>query len=110
MMGISSCFIGSLEDRTQALLEQFMESRRLDPDYNSRQDEDQESLRNLIKQTLRASVEIQGGYHEGGDGNKWLVPVLTALTIAFILGEPVLTICCRRLPRDSRPGSRPKRA
>jgi len=39
MMGIPM-FHGSLEDRTQALLEQFMESRRLDPDYNSRQDED----------------------------------------------------------------------
>jgi len=100
MMGISSCFIGSLEDRTQALLEQFMESRRLDPDYNSRQDEDQESLRNLIKQTLRASVEIQGGYHEGGDGNKWLVPVLTALTIAFILGGIALTVTVSALKQE----------
>jgi len=45
----------------QALLEQFMESRRLDPDYNSRQTRTRESAQ-LDQADLRASVEIQGGY------------------------------------------------
>jgi len=92
MIGASTCSIGSLEDRTEALLDQLMENRRLDPDYNPRQDEDQESLRNLIKQTLRASVEIQGGYHEGGGDSwgKWIIPGLVTLMVMGIGGAIVM--------------------
>jgi hypothetical protein len=83
-------------------VDQILESRRLDPDYNPRQEEDEKSLRDLIKQTLRASVEIQGGYHEGGSGteSKWLIPVLVSLTVAFILGGVALTVTVSALSQE----------
>lgn len=77
------CSIG-LMDRTTLMLERMMENRQPDrgpEDY----DADAASLRDLIKQTVRASVEIQGGYHEGG-GGAWKDKALITLGLAFIVG------------------------
>jgi hypothetical protein len=79
----------SIGDRTEAILERMMENRRPpSPDYDARGEEDRESLKDLIKQTLRASVEIQGGYHEDGGNqwSKWLVPGIVTLIVMGIGG------------------------
>lgn len=90
-----------LLDRTRLMLDRILETRQPDrgpPDY----DADTQSLRDLIKQTVRASVEIQGGYHEGGggEGNKALMPVLVALTVSFILGGIGLTVTVFQLKQE----------
>jgi hypothetical protein len=80
---------GDLWARSEALVDQILESRRLDPDFNPRQDEDEKSLKDLIRQTLRASVEIQGGYHEGGAGDpvlKWILGILATLVASSVIG------------------------
>lgn len=89
-----------LADRTRLILDQILENRSdrgPNPDFA----DDVDSLRDLIKKTVRASVEIQGGYHEGGGGeSKWLIPVLVALTISFILGGVGLTVTVFSLKQE----------
>ncbi len=68
-----------------------MESRSArgpNPDYA----EDVESLRDLIKKTVRASVEIQGDYHEGGKDpwSKWIIPGMVTLMVMGIGGTVIM--------------------
>jgi hypothetical protein len=50
--------------------------------------EDRESLRDLVKKTVRATVEIQGDYHEGGNGSSpsWRNWVMGMLGTLIVLG------------------------
>lgn len=50
--------------------------------------EDRESLRDLVRKTVRATVEIQGGYQEGGNGSSpsWRNWVMGMLGTLIVLG------------------------
>lgn len=53
--------------------------------------EDQEHLRDLVRKTVRATVEIQGGYHESGNGSSpswrnWVMTMLGTLVVIGITG------------------------
>ncbi len=63
------------------MLDQFLQNRGPSPDFA----EDVESLRDLIRKTVRASVEIQGGYHEGG-GNQWSKLIVPGLVTLIVMG------------------------
>lgn len=49
---------------------------------------DKESLRELVRSTVRATVEIQGGYQEGGNGSspQWRNWVMTMLGTLIVIG------------------------
>ena len=49
---------------------------------------DKESLRELVRNTVRATVEIQGGYQEGGNGSspQWRNWVMTMLGTLIVIG------------------------
>ncbi len=82
----------SIGDRTEAILDRMMENRRPSPDYDVRGEEDRESLKDLIKQTLRASVEIHGGYNEGGGGS-WkdkIIWVMGSLAVSGVIGAVLM--------------------
>lgn len=86
---MSACL--STGDPIKTMLARILENRSdrgPNPDYA----EDVESLRDLIKKTVRASVEIQGDYHEGGSGSwgKWMLTVLGGLTVLGVVGAIVM--------------------
>lgn len=87
------CFVG-LRDRTRALLDQILEAR--EPSRGPRDfpepKTDRERLEDLIRKTVRASVEITGGYHEGGQDPwvKWIIPGLVTLIVMGIGGAIVM--------------------
>lgn len=97
----AACLTGGLRDSTRAVLDQILSMRpdRGPVDYPEPQT-DRERLEDLIKKTVRASVQISGGYHEGGSESKWLIPVLVSLTISFILGGVGLTVTVFSLKQE----------
>lgn len=49
---------------------------------------DREAMRDLIRKTVRATVEIQGNYNEGGNGSspQWRNWVMTMLGTLIVIG------------------------
>ncbi len=100
MDGVSWPFTG-LRERARDWLGLILENRSdrgPDPDCAT----DADDLRDLIRRTARqTTVEIQGGYHEGGNGvSKWIMPILVTLTTAFILGGITLTVVVSALKQE----------
>lgn len=53
-----------------------------------RDHEDAENLRDLVRNTVRAAIEIQGDYHEDGNGSspQWRNWVMTMLGTLIVIG------------------------
>lgn len=56
--------------------------------------EDRESIRDLVRKTVRATVEIQGDYNEGGQGSSpsWRNWVMTLLGSLVVIGITSLVV------------------
>lgn len=88
----ATCTTGHLKSRTRDWLDLLLPNRQSDrgpvdfPDPQT----DRERLEDLIRKTVRASVSISGGYHEGGNGTeswqKWILLILASLVVASVVG------------------------
>jgi hypothetical protein len=65
-----------------------MTDRRIDPDYDPSQDD--EDLRRLVRLAVRAGAQVSNTYSEGGNGEKkmlsWILGVLSLLVVGAVGG------------------------